>query len=133
MLDFWLPFADRAADKDMTICLENLWEPDPADQAELIEAGNHSHLRASFDNGHALVFSRLSSASWVEKLAGKLAHCHLHDNFGEQDEHKPVGEGTEDWKALRSAIARSSPQVILVAESDNLSLNKTTIDRLRNL
>ncbi len=133
MLDFWLPFADRAGEEGLTICLENLWEPDPGIQAELIESGKHPHIRASFDNGHALVFSKVSSACWVEALGEKLAHCHLHDNSGEADEHKSVGEGKEEWTALLEAIKKHAPQATLVAESDRLDANKVSLERIGDL
>jgi len=132
MLDFWLPFADKAGESGMTICLENLWEPGPDIQAKLIEEGNHPHLRASFDNGHALVFSQMSSRAWVETLGEGLAHCHLHDNGGDWDEHKSIGEGKEEWRDLLSALSQLSPQAILVAESNNLSRNRVSIERLRS-
>lgn len=131
MLDFWLPLADKAGENGITVCLENLWEPDPSIQAELIEVGKHPHLRASFDNGHALVFSQVPSSAWVETLGGSLAHCHLHDNGGEQDEHKSVGNGKEHWQSLLAALARFSPQAVMVAESDDLERNKLSIGRLR--
>jgi sugar phosphate isomerase/epimerase len=133
MLDFWLPFADKAGGRGMTICLENLWEPGPDIQAQLVEAGDHPHLRASFDNGHALVFSRVPAASWVETLGDDLAHCHLHDNAGAQDEHRPVGDGKEDWRSLLDSVAQYSPKAILVAESDHLDRNKVSIERLKSL
>jgi sugar phosphate isomerase/epimerase len=132
MLDFWLPFADTAGDKGITICLENIWEPVPEIQAELVEAGKHPHLRASFDNGHALVFSKVPSSTWVEILGDRLAHCHLHDNSGEQDEHKPIGDGKEDWKLLLPSLAKFSPRAVLVAESDRLDRNRTSIERLKS-
>ena len=93
MLDFWLPLADEAGKANIVICLENLWEPVPDIQAELIASGNHPHLQASFDNGHVLVFSSVSSRGWVATLGPMIAHCHLHDNSGELDQHKPIGEG----------------------------------------
>jgi sugar phosphate isomerase/epimerase len=132
MLDFWLPFADKAGGHGITICLENLWEPDPGVQANLVETGNHPHLRASFDNGHALVFSRVPAASWVETMGERLAHCHLHDNSGEHDQHKPVGSGKEDWQSLLTALDRFSPKAILVAESDHLDRNKLSIEKLKS-
>ncbi|MBA7623547.1 hypothetical protein ES703_30943 [subsurface metagenome] len=131
MLDFWLPFADKAGRSGIVICLENLWEPIPDIQAELVLSGHHPHLRASFDNGHALVFSSVPSASWIETLGDVLAHCHLHDNSGELDEHKPVGEGKEEWIELLDSLKQHSPQAILVAESDYLDKNKISIERLK--
>lgn len=132
MLDFWLPLADAAGKDNIIICLENLWEPVPDIQVELITAGNHPHLQASFDNGHALVFSNISSSEWVETLGPMLAHCHLHDNNGEIDEHKPIGEGLENWDQLTLTIKEHLPQAILVMESDSLIDNKISIDRFKN-
>jgi len=133
MLDFWLPLADQAATLNIIICLENQWEPEPDIQAELLAAADHPHLRATFDNGHVLVFSTIPSHEWVASLGPWLAHCHLHDNSGELDEHKPIGDGIERWDELIAAIRTHAPAAILVAESDSLDNNKRSIDRLKSL
>ena len=131
MREFWLPFADEAARTRMVICLENLWETGPDIQTEVISTAGHPNLKASFDNGHALVFSPQSAAHWIERLGANLAHCHLHDNSGAADEHKPVGDGRENWTELLKAAQRFAPNAIFVAESDYLERNKLSIDRLR--
>jgi sugar phosphate isomerase/epimerase len=120
MLDFWLPLADWAAERRMVICLENIWEPGPETQAELISTAGHPGLKASFDNGHGLIFSSKPAKEWIETLGAGLAHCHLHDNSGKIDEHKPVGEGIENWPELMEAVGKWSPQATLVAESDRV-------------
>ena len=112
--------------------MENLWEPSPEIQAELILTATHPNLKASFDNGHALVFSEVSARKWVEVLGYGLVHCHLHDNGGEIDEHKAVGEGKENWQELLEAVRKWSPQAVLVAESDQLDKNKKSIERIRS-
>jgi sugar phosphate isomerase/epimerase len=132
-LDFWLPFADKAGKENVTICLENVWEPVPDIQAELIKAGNHPHLRATFDNGHVLIFSDIPAVKWVETLGPILAHCHLHDNSGKYDEHNSIGEGKENWPGLISALKKHSPSAILVAEADRFEHNKLSLERLRDL
>ena len=132
MLEFWLPFADKAGQNNVVICLENLWEPRPDIQAELVSSGNHPNLRASFDNGHALVFSDKPSNIWIETLGLNLAHCHLHDNSGHVDEHKTIGEGKENWLGLVDAICNCSSQAVLVAECDNLELNKKSFEKLKH-
>ena len=53
-------------------------------------------LKASFDNGHALVFSTVCAADWIETLGADLYHCHLHDNDGEVDRHNAIGSGKEE-------------------------------------
>ena len=47
-------------------------------QQQVLEAANHPHLKASFDNGHALLFSHVPAADWIKELGSDLAHCHLH-------------------------------------------------------
>jgi sugar phosphate isomerase/epimerase len=132
-LDFWLPLADWAARHKIVICLENVWEPGPEIQAELISTANHPNLKATFDNGHALLFTAQPASVWIESLGAMLAHCHLHDNSGATDEHKSIGEGKEDWPQLIAAIKIASPEAILVAESDRLERNQVSVQRLRAL
>lgn len=132
MLEFWLPLAEEASKHDIIVCLENLWEPTPDIQADLIASGQHRHLKASLDNGHALVFSEVPTSSWVETLGNALAHCHLHDNSGELDEHKPVGQGRENWPKLLTSIRNHCPSAVLVAESDQLQKNRNSLERLRS-
>jgi sugar phosphate isomerase/epimerase len=133
MLKFWLPLADLAGKRGITICLENLWEPRPDIQADLIERGGHPHLRATFDNGHLLVFTKYSARSWIETLGRAIAHCHVHDNNGELDEHLPVGEGKEKWPELLSALRLHAPDAPIVAETDGFEGNRVSIERLKEL
>ena len=131
LLDFWLPYADRAGKYGVTICLENLWEPTPDLQCDIVDRANHPHLKATFDNGHPLVFSDITSAEWVAALGERIAHMHLHDNHGLKDEHLPVGDGSEDWPALLKAICEHSPEAVLSMENGNLNQNRTSIKRVK--
>ncbi len=132
-LDFWLSFADDAAKSNIVVVLENHWESHPEIQAEIIRKANHPSIKASFDNGHALIFSNLTAAGWIEILGADLNHCHLHDNDGELDQHNAIGTGIEDWKNLIKALRTYAPNAVLVAESDHLQENKAGIDKLRRL
>lgn len=130
-LDFWLSFADEAAKSNIVIVFENHWESHPEIQAEIIRKANHPSLKASFDNGHALIFSNFTAADWIEILGADLHHCHLHDNDGEIDQHNAIGTGKEDWKNLIKALQKYAPNAVLVAESNHLHENKDSIDKLR--
>ena len=80
LLDFWLPFADIAAKSEIVIVFENHWESRPEILAEMVHKADHPNLKASFDNGHALVFSSTGAADWIRILGADLYHCHLHDH-----------------------------------------------------
>lgn len=131
--EFWRRMADRAGKSETTIALENMWEPVPDLQARIVGEAGHPHLKASFDNGHALVFSELPAAEWVRTLGDDLVHLHLHDNDGDYDGHRPIGEGVEDWPALLEARREAAPGAILVMESDRLEANRTSLATLRDL
>lgn len=131
--EFWLPLADKAKKHNITIVLENMWEPDPYFQKEVVAKANHSSLKASFDNGHALVFSRKSAMYWIQELGEYLVHCHLHDNDSKYDHHWPIGEGKEDWEELAKAILKYAPEAAMVVESDSFNKNKKSLKKLRKL
>ena len=133
LLDFWLPIADEAAKADIVIVFENHWEDSPEIQAEIIHKADHPSLKASFDTGHALVFSKICAADWIETLGSGLYHCHLHDNFGELDQHNAIGDGKEDWTKLVEAYRQHAPNAVLVVECDRLEKNKAGVEKLRNL
>lgn len=130
--DFWLPFADEAGERGITIVLENMWEPTPELQRHVIDEAAHPHLKASLDNGHALVFSDVPAQRWIETLGENLAHCHLHDNDGAYDHHWPVGDGIEDWPAYWQALETSAPDAVVVLESDRLEANQRSLKRIRH-
>jgi len=133
MAEFWVPLAEKAAPVGITIVLENLWDPDPDIQRAIIDRAGHPAIKASFDNGHALIFSDVPSSTWIETLGADLAHCHLHDNDGKYDDHDTIGDGVEDWPQLLDALRRFGGHALLVMESDELQANRASLERLKEL
>ncbi len=131
--EFWAPFAREAEKTGMTIALENLWESGPELHRRVMEEVGSPALKASFDNGHALVFSDVPASDWIEVLGEELAHCHLHDNYGDRDEHLVVGQGNEDWPALLGSLVRHAPDAFVVMENDSLEPNLRSLDVAREL
>jgi sugar phosphate isomerase/epimerase len=130
---FWTPFAEHAWENGATIVLENLWEPDPSLHVAVLDAADHPGLGASFDNGHALVFSDVAAREWIEALEEDLLHVHLHDNDGALDQHMPAGRGVEDWPALLSALQDHAPDAMVVLECDGLEPNLECLRAVRGL
>lgn len=133
LAEFWSPLADRAGRSDTTIVLENMWEREPELQGRVVAEAGHPRLKASFDNGHALVFSGRPAREWIRELGGDLAHVHVHDNDGEYDQHLPVGEGCEGWPELIYAWREHASRATLVVESDSLVANRRSLAVLREL
>lgn len=128
---FWAPLAQLAWDSGATIVLENMWESSPNLQTRVVDEVSHPGLKASFDNGHALVFSDVPADVWIQTLGPRLAHCHLHDNDGETDAHLPIGKGLEVWPPLVAALDGLPREPIVVLESDELERNRGSLSTWR--
>jgi len=89
-----------AKTRGITVCLENIIIDERsidrcyADLLEIKDAVGDS-LRFTLDMGH----SRLSegTAKAIQTLGEAIGHIHLSDNFGEKDDHLPLGEGNYDY------------------------------------
>jgi sugar phosphate isomerase/epimerase len=38
--------------------------------------------------------------AYIDSFTDRLAHIHIHDNHGEEDEHLPLGSGKIDFKKV---------------------------------
>jgi sugar phosphate isomerase/epimerase len=97
---------DHAADCGVTLAVENLPPghvlDSPQAVREFVEGINSPKLRACYDSGHANVTGDAAEA--VDAMAPVLASLHLHDNDGTADQHRMLGEGTIDWKAVGDRV-----------------------------
>ncbi|MDI6602631.1 MAG: sugar phosphate isomerase/epimerase [Patescibacteria group bacterium] len=57
------------------------------------------------DIGHANLFNR-KPEEFIEKFHQKLRHLHLHDNFGKEDLHLPLGCGIINWERLLKILKK---------------------------
>jgi sugar phosphate isomerase/epimerase len=99
-LQTWRPLIEKAAERGLTIAIENVYEESPDILLMLLRELHSPHFRFCFDSGHHHVFSKTPLSSWMEILGEYLVEVHLHDNHGEMDEHLPMGEGGFDFREL---------------------------------
>jgi sugar phosphate isomerase/epimerase len=63
------------------------------------------------DVGHAHIGRRPEhpnrTAELVDAFGDRLAHVHLHDNFGLDDLHLPLGAGSIDWPEIAAVLRRA--------------------------
>ncbi|MFA4986881.1 MAG: sugar phosphate isomerase/epimerase family protein [Candidatus Brocadiia bacterium] len=104
----------RATQCGVSLLLENTWEPDPT-VFDKIEAAVGQELGYCLDIGHTRVFSKGPAEEWVKRFGVQLRAIHLHDNFGVEDSHLPLGEGNTDFSLLRIAVGvpASPPRLIV--------------------
>ncbi|MFN2343123.1 MAG: sugar phosphate isomerase/epimerase family protein, partial [Desulfonatronovibrio sp.] len=82
--------------KDVPVYLENVYEQDPIFIKDLINE-LHGKVGFCFDLGHWFSFGQGKKNEdlgyWLQSLAPYLKHLHLHDNFGDIDDHLGMGTG----------------------------------------
>jgi len=69
----------------------------------LVERLDAPHLGVCVDTGHANL-GDLGAARAIRMAGSRLLTLHLHDNFGEVDDHLPPGRGTIDWADVLAAL-----------------------------
>ena len=97
-LDALLPICEETS---ITLALENSAEPFDAivQLAEMVKQYHHDFLGMCYDCGHANCYQK-SVVKTLEVMRNDIVTCHLHDNYGEHDDHNPPSGGNIDWPEL---------------------------------
>ena len=95
----------KAESFNCRLAVENIYEESPDTLVTLVDKVDSDSFGHCYDVGHWHLFGKRPMHEWLEKIAGKLLHLHLHDNHGRADEHLPVGSGTIDFAPLQSHLA----------------------------
>jgi len=94
-----------AAARKVNLMLENA-PPENRAPLESIECFSYvmksvPGLSFHLDVGHAFIENRMRGVrDYIDAFGDRLAHVHMHDNHGKQDEHLPVGAGKIDAREV---------------------------------
>jgi sugar phosphate isomerase/epimerase len=102
---------DRAQTLGLCVCLENMFPRcraffEPADFVDILQ--RFPDLRLTLDTGHANIDnpSGRRILEFIEKFGHRIGHLHVSDNFGERDDHIPLGAGTIDFLKIVKALKK---------------------------
>jgi sugar phosphate isomerase/epimerase len=112
------------------ICIENVYESEPAILQRLIDGINSPMIGFCFDTGHYNIFSRSSLEVWIETMAPYLKQLHIHDNWGKNDQHLPPGEGSFPFKNLGSLLSKKGITPIITLETHSMENYKRALQGL---
>ncbi|NWF68059.1 MAG: sugar phosphate isomerase/epimerase [Chloroflexi bacterium] len=124
-LGFWREMADYAAEHQIVIAIENMWEFDPYIIGDLLAEIDHPHLRACIDIGHAHLFSiqqdpDLTFEDWIRMLEPFLVHLHMNNNDGKLDVHRGLPDGVLNYTELLRRIRQLRQQPTMTLEMDHV-------------
>jgi len=85
------------------------------DDFQLFEEEMAPPMNYVFDVAHAHLQDE--EFLFIEEFGHKIEHVHVSDNFGDQDEHLPLGEGNIKWSKVIDALDDAGFDGWLVIES----------------
>lgn len=113
-LELWTWLGERVKDEGRQLVLENVYEHSPEDILILFENLRNQDVGFCLDVGHMTVFGRSPVEKWLETLGPYLKQLHLHDNFGDRDDHLALGSGSIDFPKLFSLLDRRKQKPVAV-------------------
>ncbi len=87
--------------------------------------------RFTYDIGHANTFT--DPSIFIDQLGEYIVNVHIHDNNGERDEHKVVGDGNINFKLILNKLKRlryNGPMVIEVHSLRDIERSVEAISKL---
>jgi sugar phosphate isomerase/epimerase len=107
--DSLVSIIDRAQALGLCVCLENMFPRchsffKPTDFDKIFQ--RFLDLKLTLDTGHANIDNPGGRRilEFIEKFGHRIGHLHISDNFGERDDHLPVGAGKIDFSKIVNAL-----------------------------
>lgn len=129
----WKELIAVARDNKTMIALENIYEKNPRILQRLFETLSSDDICFCFDTGHFNVFSCEPLNVWMKALGKYLGHLHLHDNFGQRDEHLAVGDGTFPFPELFRFLKKIKAKPTMTLEAHRPENLWQSMDNIRNM
>jgi sugar phosphate isomerase/epimerase len=133
-VEFWGPMAEEAAQRDLLIALENMWEPEPRIIGDVLDQVDSPNLGSCLDVGHFYLFSDfLPLSRWIDQISHRLIHCHMNNHRGSYDEHLPldVPGGVIDYQGDVLPLLRALPNPpTLTLEMDEIDALESSLQYL---
>lgn len=114
---FWKNILSLIHQSGCKAALENIFEEEPSTLKQVLDGIGDSSVGHCFDSGHFNMFAQVSIEEWFEQLGSYVVESHLHDNYGQNDEHLPVGEGIIDFVRVTRLLKEHAPDAIWTLEA----------------
>lgn len=118
-LAFWPQIVECAAQSNIILLLENIWDDKPDHMLNLIRGINSPYFKACLDMGHINIFSKVPFANWLDGLGKEVVYFHIHNNPGSWDLHRSLGKGSINYEEIFREIESRGLDPIFTIEVMN--------------
>lgn len=114
---FWQDFIKGFEEAGITAVIENVFETTPNYCLDLFNSINSPNFKLALDTGHVNLYAPETKViDWIKAYGQNLHHMHLHNNFGKNDDHSNLENGTLDFKEIFETIKQCNIQPTCVLE-----------------
>jgi sugar phosphate isomerase/epimerase len=123
-IKFWQDFFETHQ-SNIIMCMENLCEQDPETLIGIVDSLENENIGINLDIGHANCNSDMSPLAWIKQLGNRITYVHLHDNFGENDDHLSLGKGSMSMIEILNALNKYAPDAIWALECNTEDMQES--------
>lgn len=115
-IEFWKEFAQKLPE-GFELLLENVLDVKAEYLRDVCDGVSDERVRICLDVGHANAYSPVPVEEWIETFANRIAHVHLHNNYGERDEHNVLNNGSMNMDSVLLKLKEHAPDADICIES----------------
>ena len=130
-IPFWQAYLNQAEDQQTLLCIENIWETHFEYQLQLLQEINSPWFGHVFDIGHCHLFSEPPLSDWLTHIGPYIRHLHIHDNFGQRDDHMVLGEGDAPLAELYQWLNAQADMPTVTLENRRLEQSLLSLQNLQ--
>lgn len=122
---------EHAKQNGVRLAFENIFDAVPQSLCDLIALYPQDLVGVCFDLGHYNIFSNTTMKSWLDALNTRIIEVHLHDNFGSEDDHIAIGDGSIKFGPFLTWLKTRESQPKLVLEMPQKTHVIKSVSRLK--
>ena len=113
-IEFFRELIPHFEQEGIVATIENVHEPDNELIRSIIAAVNSPNLKATIDIGHCNIHSKIPVSDWIKDYGIMLHHMHFHNNFGDEDAHGSLKNGSLDIRTILETLRDMQilPQIV---------------------
>ena len=115
-VEFWKDFIIEFEKSEIIAVIENVFETEPEFCLDLYDRVNSNNFKLALDAGHVNLYAKDTNVEdWIKKYDEKLYHMHIHNNFGYNDDHSNLQNGTLNYNEIFTCLkeVKINPSMVL--------------------
>ena len=119
---FWSAIGEEAAERDLWVVVENMWDSTPAILSEIMQGISAPNVGVCLDVSHVYLYNNAYPFDeWIRVLEPYIDHVHMNNTLGVIDEHLAlnVSGGAINFSYILPVVADLARKPWLVLEIDD--------------